>query len=567
MPAFFFAMRFWILFLALSAWLPVAAEPRGHVKLEKTLHVEASHLLLPVANKGKRHLLGIYQGDRLVQNFTVALPQDEMAFWWAAYPLEPFGLEGKTIRIAPVDGKALRDSFSGAFERMTVGTQEDAWKETDYSQPYRDQLHVSTRRGWNNDPNGMVYHQGKYHLFYQHNPFGIQWGNMHWGHFESTDLIHWEEKPIALFQNTTSDMMFSGGGFVDFNNSAGLGQDTLFVVFTSTGRGECLAYSQDGGLTFTEIEENPIIVHEGRDSKILWYEPEQKWVLAVFNLEPCPETEALPAREETDPERLHNHIAFWESKDLRSWTRTGAFTHPDRDALHECPELFELPVEGKSGESRWILYGAQNRYFIGDFDGRTFQADSGPHGDPRETQKVGPPGGRGTMYAAQTFSHSPDGRRIQMGWLRTATYLRAYPDQLTSQSMSLPHEFLLRETGLGLRLIYRPVVELEGLRGSLLTEEVGGLSAAEGKLAEILVEFDAPGSHQLTINGIDASFEGRTAHIFSDRNTNELYIDGGLEYRTYRRDPGRIGSTETRKLSDGTIQSLQIFELRSIWGE
>ena len=535
--------------------------------LQKDVTVDSTHLIMPVANKGERLLMGIYEGDRLVQDFTVALPKDNAPYWLAAYPLQRFNLADQRIQIRPVRRNQLPATFTSAFDLIRIGTTDDAWAANDYALPYRDQLHVSARRGWNNDPNGMVYHDGKYHLYFQHNPFGIGWGNMHWGHLVSTDLIHWEERPIALTQNTTEDMMFSGGGFVDLNNTAGLGENTLFVAFTSTGRGECLAYSKDGGETFTELEENPVVKHEGRDPKIIWYEPEQKWVMAVYNLEPCAETRAISAHEGTNPNRVHNNITFWESKNLRQWKRTGAFTHPDRDAVHECPELFELNVEGKPDESRWILYGAQNRYFIGTFDGETFRMESGPHGDPRSPQRVGPPGGRGTMYAAQTFSDMPDGRRIQIGWLRTAPNLAVYPDQIVSQSMSLPHEFTLRDTDFGLRLFYQPIKELEALRVEVLTEDVGELAAAEGQLSEVFIEFANTGTHTLTINGIDASFDGRSARVFSDRNTNEVYIDGGLEYRTYRREPNQTGSTETRVDSKHAIKSLKVFRLKSIWRE
>ncbi|MEM8913297.1 MAG: sulfatase-like hydrolase/transferase [Planctomycetota bacterium] len=538
----------------------------GSLKVFETkLTVDATHLIVPVANKGERLLMGIYQGDQLVQDFTVSLPKENSPHWLAAYPLEHFGVSGKEIRIAPVKRKKLPASYGEAFDLFKVGTPSDAWAIDDYALPYRDQLHVSVRRGWNNDPNGMVYHDGKYHLYFQHNPFGIRWGNMHWGHFESVDLIHWEQKPIALFQKTTSDMMFSGGGFVDVDNTAGLGRNALFVAFTSTGRGECLAYSNDGGATFRELEENPVVRHKGRDPKIIWYQPERKWVMTVYNSEPCAETESTPPRKGTPQNRVNNNITFWSSKDLRTWQRTGAFTHEDRDAVHECPELFELPIEGQPNDSRWILYGAQNRYFIGTFDGKTFHMDSGPHGDPRSPQKVGPSGGRGTMYAAQTFSDTPDGRRIQMGWLRTAPDLTSYPDQIVSQSMSLPHEFRLRETADGLRLFYQPIQELDELRAEMLTEDIDEIGAAEGELADIHIEFENTGRHDLIINGIDASFDGQSARIITDRNTNEVYIDGGVEYRTYRREPSQTGSTKTQIAGEDPMKSLRVFRLRSIW--
>lgn len=524
------------------------------VALAKTLTVDGTHLIVPVANSGERFLLGIYEGDNLVQNFQVALPRGEAAYWLAAYPLDHFGVQGKTIRLAPVDGAELPDSYGAAFDLIEIGKASDAVEADDYDQPYRDQFHVTTRRGWNNDPNGMVYQNGKYHLYYQHNPFGISWGNMHWGHFVSTDLIHWEEKPIKLFQKTVKDMMFSGGGFIDFNDSAGLGKGTLFVAFTSTGRGECLAYSTDGGATFTELEENPVVEHLGRDPKIIWYRPEQKWVMAVFDNEACAETKASAPSADSPADFAHCNIAFWESKNLRQWKRSGAFTDADRSAVFECPELFELPVQGSPGESRWILFGAQNRYFVGRFDGNTFHKESGPHG-----------GDRGTLYAAQTFSDTPDGRRIQIGWLRTQPFGAQVPDQIVSQSFSLPQELTLRNTGEGLRVFMQPVKEVESLRGELLTDSVDELNACEGELSEVLIEFETSAEHELLINGINATFSGKRARIFVDRTLCEIYIDGGAEYKAAARTPDRFGSTETAVLSGGKVQSLTAYRVESIW--
>jgi fructan beta-fructosidase len=537
-----------------------AAPPR--VEIAATLEVDNTHLIVPVANSGQSLLVGIYDGERLVQNFTVTLPLEDQPYWLAPYPLEQFGLQGKTIRLAPIDRKRLPAEYREAFDRIRIGTERDAYSPDDYQQPYRDQFHATTRRGWNNDPNGMVHHEGKYHLYYQHNPFGIAWGNMHWGHFESTDLVHWVERPIALFQHTVNDMAFSGGGFVDFNNSAGLGKNTLFVAFTSTGRGECLAYSTDGGLTFTELDENPVVKHAGRDPKIIWYEPEQKWVMVVYSESPTSETERIAPAEGMG--HANRHFAFYESNDLRKWTRTGAFTDPDREAVFECPEMFELPIEGREGETRWILLGAQNRYFVGTFDGRAFHKESGPHGSTH-----------GDFYAAQTFSDVPDGRRIQIGWVRTGTYLKRFPAQIVSQSFTLPHELALRDTPDGLRLSFTPVKELEALRGELLAEG-SDLSQAEaeellgqasGKLTEVVIEFDRPGRKELKVSGIDASFSGRDARVFTDRTFTEVYADGGLWYEVRWRRPENFESHETGlSAEEGTmIRSLKIYGLKSIW--
>jgi fructan beta-fructosidase len=536
------------------------------VPMAKTLTVDGTHLLVPIANYARGAnvvLLGIYDGDMLVQNFTASLPLGDDAFWLAAYPLAPFGLAGKQIKLAPADTGRAPQACRAAFERIKIGSAAEALSPSDYSAPYRNQFHASSRRGWNNDPNGMVYHGGKYHLYYQHNPCGIFWGNMHWGHFESTDLIHWVEQPIALFQRTTKDMAFSGGGFVDGNNSAGLGKNTLFVAFTSTGRGECLAYSTDGGLTFTEIPENPVVKHQGRDPKIIWYQPGQKWVMVAYDETACAETEATPPAKGREKFATRN-LAFWESKNLRQWTRTGAFTDPDRIAVYECPELFELPVVGKPGESRWILLGAQNRYFVGQFDGKTFRRESGPLG----TQ-------HGAFYAAQTFSDVPDGRRIQIGWVRTDTFPQQFPAQVSNQSFTLPHEMTLREAGEGLRVFFSPVKEIEKLRGRVLAEgrdltlaqAHAILQKCQGELTEVEIEFSAASPCELSLNGIDASFTGRSARIFTDRTFNEVYADGGLSYEVRKRLTKSFGSTETwLKAADGvSLRSLKVHRLKSIW--
>lgn len=526
-----------------------AVQPVLLPKLEKSLKVNQTHLIVPVSNKGKRQLLGIYDGDRLVQNFTVSLPQGKAPDWLAAYPLDHFELSGKTIRVAPIDPKRLPKTFAKAFEMIRVGTEDDAHDDSDFDQPYRNQFHLAARKGWLNDPNGMVYHDGKYHLYYQHNPFGIKWGNMHWGHATSTDMVHWEHQPIAMFQNTISDMAFSGGGFVDFNNTAGLGKDTLFIAFTSTGRGECLAYSQDGGLTFKELPENPIVKHKGRDPKIFWYEPEKKWVMVVYSEEPSTETaNGRPGKMQ------HYTFTFHESRDLRNWTRTGAFTDPDRAAVYECPDIFQLEI---GGETKWVLYGAQTKYFIGHFDGKTFHKESGPFGGKADFWNTQ----HGHFYAAQNFSDTPDGRVIRVGWLKIQQdYTKKYPKQMTSQALSLPHELQLRQTSEGLRLASVPIKELEGLR----VEELKSLEDCRGELTEVLIEFEEHGRHEITINGIDASFEGKSARIFTDRTFNEVFSGDGLFYKARHRKPDRINSNET-KIKSGQVKSLKIYRLKSIW--
>ena len=537
--------------------------------MEKILTVDGSHLIVPVSNVAKGPngsiLLGIFDGDKRLQDCTVGLPQGDEPYWLAAYPIDLFMRKGQKMKIAPVEANKMPESCRAALERIRIGTASDALAADDFAKPYRNQFHASTRRGWINDPNGMVFHDGKYHLYHQYNPFGLSWGNMHWGHLESADLVHWEEKPIALYQRTTRDMAFSGGGFVDHNDSAGLGKNTLFIAFTSTGRGECLAYSKDGGITFIELPENPVVKHSGRDPKIIWYQPQQKWVMVVFDDKSCDETAVTLPQPNSPKKHAHANMAFYESKNLRQWNRTGAFTDPDRSALYECPEMFELPILGKPNQSRWILLGAQNRYFIGTFNGTTFHKESGPHGTTH-----------GAFYAAQTFSDVPDARRIQIGWVRTNMYVQKYPDQITNQAFTLPHEMTLRETMDGLRIFFSPVKELEALRGEVLAEGKNLtpeqahelLQKSAGQLSEVCINFSDSAPRQLLINGMDAGFTGRSARIYTDRTFNEIYADDGISYEIRNAPPETFPSMETKlTATDGTvISSLKIYRIASIWG-
>ena len=389
---------------------------------------------------------------------------------------------------------------------------------------------------------------------------------MHWGHYTSPDLVNWTERPIALFQNGPDDAMFSGGGFVDSDDSAGLGAGTLFVAFTSTGRGECIAYSRDG-VTFAELPGNPVVTHDGRDPKVFRHEPTGRWVMAVYEEEPSAEVAATPPGtpgESPLPWVPNAQIAFYTSADLRAWTRTGAFTHPDRRSVWECPELFELPVLGEggrpTGESRWVLYAATNRYFLGTFDGRSFAAQSGPHGD-----------GHGAFYAAQTFENAPGGRRIQIGWVRTAAFLDRFPAQTVNQCLSLPHELALHATPDGPRLRYRPVEELTGLREATVFEGTD-LSADEaaaalrehaGDSAEVEIAFADDSPHDLTIAGVDAAFPGRSARIYVDRTVTEIYADEGRSYRVTVRSPDRFEADDSAV--GGPVALLTVHRLKTFW--
>jgi fructan beta-fructosidase len=311
---------------------------------------------------------------------------------------------------------------------------------------FRPRYHFTAPKGWLNDPNGLVFYKGVYHLFYQHNPFGTKWGNMTWGHAVSQDLVHWQHLPHAL-EPDHMGTMFSGSAVVDWRNSGGFAQDdeqALVIFYTAAGNTspestgqpytQCIAYSVDAGQTLQKYEGNPIIGHIAggtRDPKVVWHEPSRQWVMALFIDEP-------------------KHFALFASTNLKRWQH---LQNLDIEGTRECPDFFEMAVEGEPDLRKWIFTGANGVYLVGAFDGHTFTPESGPH-----QADWG-----GNYYAVQTYSDIPqsDGRRIQIAWMNGGEY----PDMPFNQQMNFPNELTLRRTEEGLRLCRRPVAELSRLHG------------------------------------------------------------------------------------------------------
>lgn len=548
----------------------VQSDQRAVSVFEKKLVIAGKYLLVPVKNGDSINqgtVFRLYKNDRAVRIFRVLLPENGgKADWTAFYPVEKFA--GETLVLESRD--PLSAQYTDAAEAICLSdTIPDA--DSDYSLPYRDQFHYSQHRGWNNDVNGLVYNNGTYHLYYQYNPFGIGWDNMHWGHATSTDLVHWTEQNIALYQNGLNDMIFSGGGFMDFNNTSGVSENGIvpqFAAFTSTGRGECLAYSLDEGNTFAEIPENPVVRHErdGRDPKVIWYEPGQKWIMAVYDR--TVEIMDPPPLSETPKHKLHNSVAFYSSENLRKWTFESHFIHADRNAIHECPELFEIPVEDHPGETRWILYGVENRYFIGQFDGHRFVSESGPFD-----------GETGLVRAAQMVSDAPQGRRIQIAWARgKAFYPHRWANQRFSQGFLLPKEVTLRETPGGLRLFFYPVKEIDGLRGEqrvsvdnpTVTEADRLLKTCSGKLLDVTMEYrlDPSAELKLRVNGQDVVLnESGSVRLLSDRTITEAFVNDGRQALSFRREEEMFddSSCGISLSGGGRITKLFVYVMKSVW--
>jgi len=537
------------------------------------LFIKNQYLHFPVKNGAEKITFQFLLAGEMVREFEVELAVSSEPDWWAFYDVSEF--KGKEIVII-TKGRQTR-KIEDQLPRLIEQDEKIKDAENLYKEKLRPQFHFSARRGWNNDPNGMVYYNGEYHLFFQHNPFGIKWGNMHWGHAVSKDLVHWQELPIALYPNSLNDMAFSGGGLVDQGNTAGFKtgeEDVIVVSFTSTGRGECIAYSNDCGRHFEEYGGNPVIKHRGRDPKIIWYKPEDKWVMVVY-----------------DQEEDSRRYAFYESRNLKSWKYLSAI-----DGFFECPEFFELPVDGDENNRKWVLYGAawredergnrhatRSSYMIGSFDGKNFNS---------ETEIIdghlGP-----NFYAAQTFSNVPGGRRLMIGWMSGAEF----PGMPFNQCMTIPLELGLRTTSEGIRLFFTPAAEITSLYSGKevygnqinVTEANDLFKCVSAELLDINLEIEHAESgemmlivrrlpiiynfetHELTSQGktgilepVDGKIDLR---ILVDRSVIEIFGNDGLISIAAGGDIFAADDNNILLKGDGQVKifSLKINEMQSAW--
>ncbi|KAJ3209951.1 hypothetical protein HDU67_005791 [Dinochytrium kinnereticum] len=299
-----------------------------------------------------------------------------------------------------------------------------------YDETYRPQHGFSSESSWLNDPNGLVYFKGKYHMFYQYNPFGDSWASMHWGHAVSTDLVHWKHLPIALFPDSLGDI-WSGSAVIDTNNTAGFGHNAMIVLYTcAMPQMQCLAYSTDEGLTWTKYKGNPVIPNTEygdnfRDPKVFWHEPLSTWVMVVG-----PDT-----------------LRIFHSKDLKKWKLKSNLLGG------ECPDLYKLNVD-ETGVEKWVIAtdGGKN-YVIGDFNGTVFKPNGG---------RV--PFDYGTdFYATQTWSNIPasDGRRIALSWIPLWPPWTGWPGR---GSMTIPRVLTLKTVNGKVQVMQQPVAEMKNIR-------------------------------------------------------------------------------------------------------
>lgn len=415
-----------------------------------------------------------------------------------------------------------------------------------YTEPHRPRFHFTPPSMWMNDPNGLVYYDGEYHLFYQYYPDAAVWGPMHWGHAVSRDLVQWEHLPIALAPDEHG-YIFSGSAVVDWRNTSGLGKDgqpPLVALFTyhDPVRGKAgtndhetqgLAWSNDRGRTWTKYAGNPVVPNverhkDFRDPKVFWHEPSQRWIMALS---------------------VFDHVEFRSSTDLKQWQKLGTFGAGlgAHDGTWECPDLFPLQVAG-TDEVKWVLIvnlnpggpqgGSGTQYFIGDFDGRNFTLDPA---FARSLQRDGAAWldwGRDN-YAGVTWSDVPaaDGRRLYIGWMSNWDYAQQVPTHPWRSAMTLPRSLELARTADSYMVRSQPVRELERLRNATVTlrpQRIKGSTDLQREVAfpvatsEVDVEFD---------------LQQTTAQEFGITLSN----DRGEVYRlSFDRGAGRFVSDRTR---------------------
>jgi sucrose-6-phosphate hydrolase SacC (GH32 family) len=349
-----------------------------------------------------------------------------------------------------------------------------------YDEIYRPQFHFTPQKNWHNDPNGLIYYDNEYHMFYQYNPKGNEWGYMHWGHTVSTDLLHWKPLDIALYPDDNSEdkercTAYSGSAIVDKDNLLNKQKGdvkTLVAFYTSQHCGQRIAYSTDKGRNWEKYERNPILSYDekddARDPKVFWHKDSQKWVMVLY-------------RKLSEDDKSKG-VSIYTSDNLTAWNWESHIP-----GFYECPDLVQFKVTNRPDETKWVLFDGDGSYLLGNFDGKTFTPESG---------KMKSDWGK-NYYATQTWSNIPeeDGRILQIAWMRDGKF----PDMPFNGQMSFPCELSVTKFPTGYKLIRKPIAELEQMHGKAYSWEnknvIPGidenkLKKVSGDCLHIIGEFD-----------------------------------------------------------------------------
>ena len=389
----------------------------------------------------------------------------------------------------------------------------DTWnvENTDY---YRPIYHHTPSYGWMNDANGMVYKDGEYHLYFQYNPYGSKWGNMHWGHAVSTDLMHWKELQPAIARDTLGHI-FSGSSVVDYGNTAGYGKGAIIALYTSAsdknGQIQCMAYSTDNGRTFTKYDGNPILrpydgIKDFRDPKVFWHEPATAWYMIVS---------------------ADKEMRFYKSDDLKRWTYISSFGrgYGMQPCQYECPDFVQLPVNGDKSDMKYVMLmnvnpgclfgGSATEYFVGDFDGKNFTCIDDPH-VPKWLDY-----GK-DHYATVCFSNTGD-RVIALPWMSNWQYANVTPIKQYRGANALPRELSLYTKDGHYYVAANVAQEVKSIRGETnIIEDLKTSDNVEYKT----VASGCDGAFEIEFDVIPAADGKAGIEIYNDKDENtRIYLD------------------------------------------
>ena len=468
----------------------------------------AKYLILPIQETSEEAKVRLETGSLADCAMDIRLAMDSVDYY------VPFALNGHTtVSIRRIDADAL------CWDSLRLSDTFDTTNR-DY---YRPVYHHTPPYGWMNDPNGMVYKDGEYHLYYQYNPYGSKWGNMHWGHSVSRDLIHWQHLDPAIARDTLGHI-FSGSTVVDKDNTAGYGKDALIALYTSAsderGQIQCMAYSTDNGRTYTKYEHNPILtpfdgLKDFRDPKVFWYEPDKKWIMIVS---------------------ADKNMRFYSSTDLKEWTYLSQFGegYGAQPNQFECPDFVQLPVDGSKDNMKWVMIvninpgcmfgGSATEYFVGTFDGKAFKCDT----KPQVTKWLDY--GK-DHYAAVCISNTGD-RTIALPWMSNWQYANITPIKQYRGANGLPRELTLYTKDGQTYVAANVVPEAKALRKDSRAVEGFSLNGehridnlTDGTDCAVELEMDiTPGSAQTV--GFDLLNEkGEKVKIYLDMKAGRLVMD------------------------------------------
>jgi len=538
----------------------------------REFRIEKKYLNFPVNSDSREVVMSLLIDGKKVREFFINLATGEPEYW-VFLEIDAFKGKKATLQINRLNANDTK-AFDSIFQDDTFPGEEELYKEA-----RRPQFHFTTKRGWINDPNGLVYYKGECHLFYQHGPFGCKGAqdNQHWGHAVSKDLVHWTELGDAIYPDELGTI-FSGSGVVDWKNTTGFqtGDDPpLVFIYTSAGgvnqwsKGksftQSIAYSNDRGRTLTKYKGNPVqghIIGGNRDPRVIWWEETQEWVILL---------------------ELDETFGIFTSKDLKKWELQSIL---EDGAFHDCPELFELPVDGDENNKMWVIHDGTGKYFCGDFDGKKYTP---------KTELIERNYGN-CFYSGQAFSDIPeeDGRCIEMAW--GLMEFKPIPGMPFNQQMTFPVELTLRTTEDGPRLFTNPVREIERIYGKKHTwtdEQLQPgqnlLSNLKGELYDIEAEFIVGDAAEFgfVIRGVPVVYNVEESRLSSgdleailkpkdgkiklrlliDRLSIEVFANDGRVYmpiRALNMDDER--GIEIFTKGDSTrISALTVHELKSIW--